>query len=154
MDDRTPRTGRLGAFGLIAGVLFVIGPALAWLGLVPGLLGFVLFALGGLTGLVVGVASVVRGARGRGLGRGGAVAVAVAVVFLALASRGVGKPRINDFTTDPADPPALAHAATLPPNAGRDMSYPKAFADIQRRCCADLRQARVRKGEAEASARA
>jgi len=75
-------------------------------------------------------------------------------VFLALASRGVGKPRINDFTTDPADPPALAHAATLPPNVARDMTYPKGFADIQRGCCADLHPARVRAGAPEAFARA
>ena len=154
MDDGTSRAGRRNAFGVIAATLFVIGPALAWLGVVHGLLPFVLFALGGLTGLVVGVASVVRAARGRGLGRGGAVAVAVAVVFLALASRGVGKPRINDFTTDPADPPALTHAATLPPNVGRDMGYPKAFADIQRACCAGLRPAHVRAGVPEAFARA
>ncbi len=154
MEHRTSGAGRLSAFGVIAGALFVIGPALAWLGIVRGLVAFVLFGLGGLTGVVVGVTSVIQAARGRGLGRGGAVALAVGVVFLALASRGAGKPRINDFTTDPADPPALAHAATLPPNVARDMSYPKAFADIQRGCCADLHPARVRAGVPEAFARA
>jgi len=130
MDDGTSRAGRRNAFGVIAGALFVIGPALAWLRIVPGIAGFGLFALGGMVGLVAGVASVVQAARGRGLGRGGALAVAVGAVFLALASRGVGVPRINDFTTDPTDPPAFTYAVTLPPNAGRDMSYPKAFADI------------------------
>jgi len=154
MEHRTSGAGRLSAFGVIAGALFVIGPALAWLGVVRGLVAFVLFGLGGLTGVVVGVTSVIQAARGRGLGRGGAVALAVGVVFLALASRGAGKPRINDFTTDPADPPALAHAATLPPNVARDMSYPKAFADIQRGCCADLHPARVRAGAPEAFTRA
>src|ERR1043166_5310265 len=114
MDDGTSRAGRRNAFGVIAGALFVIGPALAWLGVVRGLVAFVLFALGGLTGVVVGVTSVIQAARGRGLGRGGAVALVVGVVFLALASRGAGKPSINDFTTDRADPPALAHAATRP----------------------------------------
>src|SRR5213596_983456 len=113
MDDGTSRAGRRNAFGVIAGALFVIGPALAWLGIVRGLVAFVLFGLGGLTGVVVGVTSVIQAARGRGLGRGGAVALGVGVVFLALASRGVGKPRINDFTTDPADPPALARAAAV-----------------------------------------
>jgi uncharacterized protein (DUF1499 family) len=154
MDDGTSRAGRRNAFGVIAGALFVIGPALAWLRIVPGIAGFGLFALGGMVGLVAGVASVVQAARGRGLGRGGALAVAVGAVFLALASRGAGKPRINDFTTDLADPPALAHAATLPPNVARDMSYPKAFADIQRGCCADLHPARVRAGAPEAFTRA
>ena len=92
MDDGTSRAGRRNAFGVIAGALFVIGPALAWLRIVPGIAGFGLFALGGMVGLVAGVASVVQAARGRGLGRGGALAVAVGAVFLALASRGVGKP--------------------------------------------------------------
>src|SRR5207244_3996331 len=82
---------------------------------------------GGVVGVGVGGASVSQAARGRGFGRGGALAVAVGVVFLALASRGAGVPRINDFTTDPTDPPAFTHAVTLPPNVGRDMSYPKAF---------------------------
>ena len=72
MDDGTSRAGRRNAFGVIAGALFVIGPALAWLGVVRGLVAFVLFALGGLTGVVVGVTSVIQAARGRGLGSGGA----------------------------------------------------------------------------------
>src|SRR5256712_3659652 len=114
MDDGTSRAGRRNAFGVIAGVLFVIGPALAWLGVVRGLVAFVLFALGGLTGVVVGVTSVIQAARGRGLGRGGAVAPGVGVVFLALASRGVGKPGVHDLPTDPADPPAPPPAATPP----------------------------------------
>jgi len=154
MDDVKSRAGWRNAFGVIAGALFVIGPALAWLRIVRGIVGFALFALGGIVGLVVSVASVIQAARGRGLGRGGAVALAVGVVFLALASRGVGVPRINDFTTDPTNPPAFTHAVTLPPNVGRDMSYPKAFADIQRGCCADLHPARVRAGAPEAFARA
>src|SRR3989442_7567759 len=154
MDDGTSRAGRRNAFGVIAGALFGMGPALAWLGVVRGRVPLVLWALGGLAEFVIGVTGVTRAAGGGGLGRGGAVALGVGVVFLALASRGVGKPRINDFTTDPADPPALAHAATLPPNVARDMTYPKAFADIQRGCCADLHPARVRAGAPEAFARA
>ena len=154
MDERTPRAGARNAFGLVAGALFVLGPALAGLRLVPGIVGFALLALGGIVGLAVGLVSVVRAARGRGLGRGGAVAVGVGAVFLALALRSAGAPRINDFTTDPADPPAFSHAATLPPNVGRDMSYPKAFAAVQHDCCADLRPARVRMGAPAALARA
>src|SRR5439155_21312179 len=115
MDDGTSRAGRRNAFGVIAGALFVIGPALAWLRIVPGIAGFGLFALGGMVGLVAGVASVVQAARGRGLGRCGALAVAVGAVLLALASRGVCGPGINDFTTDPTDPPACTYADTLPP---------------------------------------
>src|SRR3989442_9836691 len=128
MDDGTSRAGRRNAFGVIAGVLFVIGPALAWLGVVRGLVAFVLFALGGLMGVVVGVTSVIQAARGRGLGRGGAVPPGVGGGFLPPPSRGGGQPRINDFTTDPADPPARAHAPTLPPNVARDTTSPTAFA--------------------------
>src|SRR5207237_9097786 len=113
MDDGTSRAGRRNAFGVIAGALFMIGPALAWLGVVRGLVAFVLFALGGLTGVVVGVTSVIQAARGRGLGRGGAVALVVGVVFLALASRGAGKPRIKAFTRGPADPPGRRTACAL-----------------------------------------
>ena len=154
MDDTTSRGGLRSAFGLIAGALFVIGPALAGLRLVPGLLGFVLFALGGLIGLVVGVVSVIQALRGRGLGRGGAIALGVGIVFFTLASRGFGVPRINDFTTDASDPPAFTHATTLPPNAARNMSYPPGFAEIQHTCCADLHPAHVRAGTGEAFARA
>jgi uncharacterized protein (DUF1499 family) len=71
-----------------------------------------------------------------------------------IAARGAGAPRINDFTTDPADPPAFRHAATLPANAGRDLGYPPSFASVQQTCCADLRPARLRVAPAEAFGRA
>src|SRR2546428_7998078 len=108
MDDGTSRAGRRNAFGVIAGVLFVIGPALAWLGVVRGLVAFVLFALGGLTGVVVGVTSVIQAARGRGLGRGGAVPPGGGVGFPAPAPPGGGKPRVNPFPTRPPGPPCPA----------------------------------------------
>jgi uncharacterized protein (DUF1499 family) len=154
MDDTTSRRGPRNTIGLIAGALFIIGPALAGLRMVPGLVGFGLFALGGLVALVVGLVSVVQAVRGRGLGRGGAFALGVGVVFFALASRGFGLPRINDFTTDPNDPPAFTHVATMSPNAGRNMGYPSGFAEIQRACCADLRPLRLGVGAPEAFTRA
>ena len=140
--------------GLVAAVTFVLGPALAWLRIVPGLVGFVLFALGGLVAILVGVASAVAAARGRGLTPGGAAALVCGLVFVAIAARSGGAPRINDFTTDLADPPAFRHAATLPANAGRDMSYPPAFAAVQQACCADLHPARLPVPPADAFARA
>src|SRR5437867_11124262 len=106
MDDGTSPAGRRNAFGVIAGALFVIGPALAWLGVVRGLVAFVLSALRGLTGVVVGVTSVIQAARCRGLGRGAAAAPGGGVVILALASRSAAKPTINGFTTDPPEPDA------------------------------------------------
>jgi uncharacterized protein (DUF1499 family) len=140
--------------GVIAAVAFVLGPALAWLRVVPALAGFALFALGGLLGLVAAIAAVLRGVRGRGVGAGGAAGIVVALVFVAIASRGRGVPRINDFTTDPADPPAFEHAQALRANVGRDMRYPAAFAPIQESCCSDLHPARLHVPPAEAFARA
>lgn len=125
--------------GTIAAVLVVVGPALAWFQVVPALAGFIMYALGGLTAVGVGLWSVIRALRGRGMAGGGALALVVAVLFVGLAARHGGAPRINDFTTDLSDPPAFAHAATLPANVGRDLAYPPAFADVQRGCCDDLR---------------
>ncbi len=140
--------------GIIAVAAMVVGPVLAWLRLVPGLAGFALFGLGGLLALIVGLVSVVQAVRGHGLGLGGAAALIAGVAFVLLAARGRGAPRINDFTTDTADPPAFRHAATLPANANRDLAYPPDFAAIQQGCCADLRPAHLSVAPAEAFTRA
>jgi len=132
--------------GLVAAAVFVVGPALGALRLVRPLAAFAIFALGGLAALVVAAVSAVQAARGRGLGAGGAAAVVVGLAFVGLAARGAGAPRINDFTTDLADPPAFRHAATLPENRGRDLAYPPAFAEPQRACCADLAPATLPPG--------
>jgi uncharacterized protein (DUF1499 family) len=140
--------------GWIGAAAMLLGPALAFVRLVPGLVGFAVFALGGLVALGVAFASILQAARGHGLGSGGAVAVVAAAAFVVSASRGAGMPRINDFTTDVADPPVFRHAQTLGPNAGRDLGYPPAFAAIQRECCADLRPAHLAVGRDQAFARA
>jgi uncharacterized protein (DUF1499 family) len=140
--------------GIAAVALMIVGPALAWLRVVPGLGGFIPYALGGLLAVGVGLATVVQGVRGQGVGMGGAAALIAGVAFVAVAARGRGAPRINDFTTDLADPPAFRHAATLPANAGRDLAYPASFAPIQQACCADLRPAHLHVAPAEAFTRA
>src|SRR5206468_4716884 len=122
----------MGSVGLIAAVAFVVGPLLAWTGILPAFGGFLIFALGGLLALVAGLAALVRLVRGRGLAPGGAAAIAAGIAFVVIAVRAGGAPRINDFSTDLADPPTFQHAATLPANAGRNMTYPAAFAPIQR----------------------
>lgn len=126
------------------------GVALAWLRLVPPLAGFALFALGGLVCLVSSIAAVIGLLRGRGLRPGGAMAFVGAAILLNAARPGMGVPRINDYTTDLADPPAFSKAASLPANAGRDMAYPPAFAAEQRACCADLHPARLSAPPADA----
>ena len=138
----------MGSIKLIAVVAFVVGPVLAWLGVVPPFGGFLIFALGGLLALIAGIAALVRLVRGRDVGAGGVAAMLAAVVFVLLAVRSAGAPRINDFTTDVADPPAFAHVT------GRDMTYPPRFAVVQQACCADLRPAHLPVPPAEAFARA
>lgn len=133
------RNRTLDVLGLVAMALLVVGPLLAWLRLVPGLVGFTIFVLGGLLALVVTIVAAIRLFRGQGFGRGRGLAAAVAaLVFVWSALRGSGVPMINDFTTDPADPPAFKQAAAEAANAGRDLSYPAAYATDQQACCADL----------------
>ena len=143
------------AIGLLAVLAMIVGPLLAHFGVVPPLAGFGMFALGGIVAAVVGLVSLVQLVRGYGLTTGGALGLLAAVAFVYLAaSQGGGHPRINDFTTDPADPPAFTHAKTIPANAGRDMAYPKDWAAIQRECCADLRPALLAMAPGDAYAKA
>jgi uncharacterized protein (DUF1499 family) len=140
--------------GLLAGGAMLVGAVLAWLRVVPGMVGFGLYALGGLVCLVVAVGALVGVVRGRGMPLGGVVALAAGGMLVVSAMRGAGLPRTNDFTTDLGDPPAFRHATTLAPNAGRSLEYPAAFAAEQQACCADLRPARLAVAPAAAFARA
>jgi uncharacterized protein (DUF1499 family) len=136
--------------GLLGGGTMLVGTGLAWLRLVPSLVGFGLFALGGLVCLAASIGVVIGLLRGRGLRPGGVVAFAGTTLLLVAARPGFGVPRINDFTTDLADPPAFTHAATLGANVGRSLAYPAAFAAEQRACCGDLHPARLAAAPAEA----
>src|SRR5262245_57324514 len=105
--------GLLSKLGGMLAALLVVGPLLAWLRLVPAMVGFLLFVVGGLGSIVIAIIAIVQAARGRGLGRGGMVAIAGGVFFMVIASLDRGAPPINDFTTDLADPPVYVHAAEL-----------------------------------------
>jgi uncharacterized protein (DUF1499 family) len=149
------RSGRkLSALGIAAGGLVILGPLLAYLGVVRPLAGFALFALGGIIAVVLALAAVIRLVRGRGLTVGSVTSLVVAAIFVGLIVSKSDHPRINDFTTDVEDPPALQFAATLPENQGRDMSYPPAFAAVQQQCCGDLKSVEVRQPQAAALERA
>jgi uncharacterized protein (DUF1499 family) len=143
------------AIGLLAVLAMLLGPLLAHFEVVPPLGGFAAFALGGIVAAIVGLLSLVQLVRGHGLTAGGALGLIAAVGFVYIAvSQGGGHPRINDFTTDLADPPAFMHAQTIPQNAGRDMTYPKEWAAIQRECCADLHPAVLAMAPRDAHAKA
>jgi uncharacterized protein (DUF1499 family) len=58
--------------------------------------------------------------------------------MLSGATAGAGRPRINDITTDPNDPPAFEYALRDPDTRDRDYSYPAGFAEQQRAAYPDL----------------
>ncbi|HJW70201.1 MAG TPA: hypothetical protein VJ829_12640, partial [Candidatus Binatia bacterium] len=70
----------LDRLGLAAVALMILGPLLAWLRLVPGLAGFITFALGGLVAIVVTIIGIIRALRRRGFGGGGTVAASIAAL--------------------------------------------------------------------------
>ena len=120
--------------GLAAVVLCALGPLANQLGLSPVMGGFGAFALGlllGLVALVLGLVGLFLGRAGRPAALTGALLGLVIVAAGAVASApGRGLPRINDITTDPADPPAFADPKLAYPGA--------AFASQQRAAYPDL----------------
>ncbi|HEX8825288.1 MAG TPA: DUF1499 domain-containing protein [Archangium sp.] len=130
---------------LAAVLLLVVGPLLAFLGLVPGLTGMYLFASGALVGLVAMVAGIITAVRG-GV-KPGLAALALGLLALGVvltpAFAGGGKPPINDISTDLQDVPAFTHAQTLPENAGRDLRYPEDFKPVVQHFYPDLKSLKL-----------
>jgi uncharacterized protein (DUF1499 family) len=123
---------------------FAVGPAAAHFEVVAPMIGFVVFALGILlaaAATVLAVVALIAGGReGRSKALIGLLAgLAVVTVTIVVASPGASVPRINDITTDLADPPRFVHAGTLAENQGSDLSYPgEEFAAQQRQGYPDL----------------
>jgi uncharacterized protein (DUF1499 family) len=152
------------ALGLAAAVAFVLGPAAIQIGAVSPFVGFRIFGLGlllGVLALVCGTAGLwrTRAAAGRhgrrravvGMGLGLTI---VAIVALAAGSAG-NVPVINDITTDPEDPPVFTAAQQIEANRGRDLGYPgDDVARQQREGYPDLAPIRVSDPPAAAFARA
>ncbi|HYB99434.1 MAG TPA: DUF1499 domain-containing protein [Candidatus Limnocylindrales bacterium] len=153
MDNRQGAVSRAAHSGFVlavaAAVLGLLGFGSAYAGILPGFTGFLVMALGLLTGIAALILSIVglsatrphKGRTGGNRARQGLVlSVAVIGLILAPAIRVGNVPRINDITTDPADPPAFVAAAQLEENRGRDMAYPgEAFAAQQREGYPDLK---------------
>jgi len=154
MAKAKERSRAMDVIALIAGVSVLTGPLLAWLRAVPALVGFYMFMLGGLVAIVAALSGLISAARGRGFGLGRTVALLAAMVFVFTAFRAGNRSMINDYTTNLGDPPAFRHATQLPGNEGRDLAYPKAFAETQRDCCADLQPLKVAVPQAETLQRA
>lgn len=114
---------------LFAVLLALMGPLLAFLGVLPGLNGFILYVLGalvGFLGMVAGIiSSLLRRVRQGMTAVAIGLAVMIAVVYPGLASG--GRPPINDISTDLDDVPVFTQAGSALENQGRDMSYPAEF---------------------------
>ena len=144
---------RLGLAGL---ALCLLGPLAIHLGPASPFVGFRLFGLGlllGLMALVLGLVGLwrTRPAAGRD-GRERALAgaclggVLVGLVLVANAAA-LSLPPINDITTDPDDPPAFVAIAELPASEDRDLAYPgDPFASAQRSAYPDLAPLRLAQG--------
>jgi hypothetical protein len=134
--------------GLLGAVAFVLGPAAVQLGALSSFVGFRVFALGllaGLLALVLGSVGVWRtrpsaGRSGRGRAFTGAgLGLAMAAIVLLAAGSARELPAINDITTDPDDPPVFTAAPRTEGGRGRDFDYPgEGFASQQRKAYPDL----------------
>jgi uncharacterized protein (DUF1499 family) len=128
---------RVAIFGA---AVFVLAPVAARLAVVPPVVGFLGFVAGGLIGLFNSIAGVLvfRHDRRRGILIMALSEIpALALVFASLG--GIGKPLINDITTDVDEPPILVSAMGRPANHGRDMVYPEAFSEQQRSAYPDVK---------------
>ena len=134
--------GRLGiGLGVLSGIGFIGGPLLARFDVVPPMTGFALFALGGLLGIVTFLVALVTAARRGFVAAGPAFVLGLVLsgTFAGVAMPARNVPRINDITTDSANPPQFIVAGTIPANQGRDMRYPGAdFAQQQQGYYTDL----------------
>jgi len=133
------RLGRVSTwFGRLSVLAVIIGPTIAHFELVKPLVGFAVFGVGllcSLLSILLGLVAIALGPEGTRGSTGGGMLPAVIVLLAVFVASGAGQnyPRINDITTDPANPPAFVRAQTLPENAGRDMAYPgESFARQQR----------------------
>lgn len=116
--------------GVLGLMCLVGGPVLAYLRVVPPEVGFLIFVVSG----IFGVLAVLLGAVGllRRRGRRPLVGLVLGLVptacLLAPAIAGLGYPAIHDVSTDLADPPALS----------RGPAYPDELAPIVREAYPDL----------------
>jgi len=142
--------------GFAAAGMFVLGPIAAYLGIMPPIGGFAFFVLGGVIGLFNSIAGVIALRRGAGKRAIAAIVLSEvpALLLIYLSTRGLGKPAINDISTDLVEPPILVRAQTQPGNTGRDLVYPERFKEIVRQAYADVKPLALKASADEAYVRA
>ncbi|MEO8601464.1 MAG: DUF1499 domain-containing protein [bacterium] len=143
MAGTTSRFGRLSTWlGRFSVVLVLLGPAVAHFELVRPIVGFGTFGFGllmSVLALITGLLALIVGPERRttALGMLPAIVVILAVGIASGARQNL--PRINDITTDTANPPLFVNAQSLADNIDRDMAYPGAeFAEQQKAGYPDL----------------
>ncbi len=124
--------------GFVAVAALAFGPALGWHRVLPAIVAFYLFALGGILGTLAALWTLVRAVRGRALGLGAAGGLLSGIVFVWTAFSTPRGPVINDFSTDLDDPPEFVEAARATANLARDLKYDPALGPVQQDCCGDL----------------
>lgn len=115
---------------LLSVLCCVAGITLARLEVIRPASGLMLFALGALVGLLSIAAAllVMLVTRAWPLAFLAMIGMLPVIALLSSASAAFRYPRINDISTDTANPPAFVHAAELLENAGRDLGFPVASA--------------------------
>lgn len=109
--------------------IFVAGMLLANREVISPMTGLIMFALGGVLGLVaIGLSiAVIFVHQAFPVAMVGLIGFLPFITVMGAMADGYRFPMINDVTTNLEDVPAFTHAQTLPANAGRDLAYPDAF---------------------------
>ncbi len=117
---------------LASSALMVLGVLIGQIRVAPPLVGFGIAVLGAAVGLAVLPAALIAWKRGEPSFPVIALGVGwwLIPVFVVVSTR--GKPRINDVTTSPDEPPQFVAQKNAPANAGRKMAYPAKNAELQR----------------------
>jgi len=156
-SSRTARAAQL--IGVAAPVLTLGGIGLSQLGM-PAMVGFRLFTLAillGLVALLVGIVGLFLTRGGVGGRNHALTGIALGVAMLAVVAvrvvAGGSAPPINDITTNLEDPPGYAARTGDHPNADRDMAYPGDWIAIVREAYPDLAPIRLQASPPDAFAR-
>ena len=136
---------------VLALITWLGGPGLAFVGVLPPIAGFLLFALHIPLALLTLIVSIIALLRTRG-GKAGrtqafvAFGVALLMLIVLMALRPPSVPPIHDITTNPDDPPSFVALASDDHNPGRDLTYPHGGSDVtalQREAYPDLEPIRT-----------
>lgn len=138
---------------VLAMCLCLAGILMARVPVIPPVYGFGVFVLGGVLGLGTCVFSVIALIRGSVPGWPVLLGVPGAMMLVVLVVKSIPYPLINDISTDLIDPPQFASALSDPANRGRDMSFPKPFAETIAKSYPDITTLRLAGAPEEVFAR-